>query len=461
MGDSSVSCVLSGMTLTTQKAVLIALAPASFYGPSRKRPGIQHGARVIGGEGNTLQPVLLPIFGRMDSYGRLHEIEKNAHTEFLQKKLDMSIDSLAESIVLGEQPVGMAKAARKTAQARGTRLYAKEATWDGRLFGCFVDREIWNTFSVVDTDDVRDKPQGTAWDSNFIGPEKLVGVGFEFVRQDIPLAKERLLGMDYKRYSFLYRHPDMDVDAWCDDSMHTVFRVGGRLLQWDVWSLADVQKQLNKSGLSFTGAAIAWAKSTSSAELVLRQARRELNEVRERHARSIELERKSPHFTFYFQSVDADGVATFCDGKAHVRQVAGRVVLEKCPDRRACEAARYSDAWFKARMNHMFPSEIIPTLTELGWKVNVKRAPGMVSAMNQAALRAFAPEMGQVYGMRLLGSLLPQLAKLLVFTRNMRACNRLYQPTEVGYQYGHLHMQRRLAQMSADILSRRIKSKSL
>lgn len=85
----------------------------------------------------------------------------------------------------------------------------------------------------------------------------------------------------------------------------------------------------------------------------------------------------------------------------------------------------------------------------------------MASVMDSAGLRYFAPEMAHIYGTKLLGpTLRPQLAKLMLFARNMRACNRLFQPTEIGFQYGHLYMQRRLAQLTTKILDKRIKETS-
>ncbi len=93
-------------------------------------------------------------------------------------------------------------------------------------------------------------------------------------------------------------------------------------------------------------------------------------------------------------------------------------------------------------------------LTASGWKVQHRSSSRGID--NSPIMRAVAPEMPQIYRGLLLREFVDSLAALITFSRSMYAANRIFQPTATGYQYGHLHMQRKVAKFAAGMLTQRI-----
>lgn len=461
MGDSSVSCVMSGMSMTDEKAVLIALAPASYYGPSRKRPGHVHGARVSGDEVNTLVPVLLPLFGNMDSYGRLEEIEKDEHTAFLEAKFNAPIEEIAGLVSEGARPDVMRKAARKVALDESKSCAIEKKVWDGRLFGCFVSREVWDRFSRNFINE-RGGPDDTVWDASEVGPEVLRGLGFKFVREDKKLAIEQL-GPDHYvglHHAHLYIHPSMpDVEAWCDANMSTEYVVRGKQLP-HTYRLAQTHAKMQELDppTGFPPKAIEWAKRTTDVTLNLMKARNSMRRQRKINKEREAYLRKHPEKTFAARTVNSENDVTYCDGRVHIQLTPDTVSMTPCLDGKACEADRYSREGFKRNHKHRFPTEKLPQIEALGWKVYVQRLG--LNLSDAPILRKFAPEMFHIYGQKLLSkAFLPRAAELVTFARAMYATNKLFQPNLSGYQYGHLYLQRELAKVTHDVLDRHIKER--
>lgn len=463
MGDSSVSCVMSGMSMTYEHAVLIALAPASFSPPLRKRPGFPHGARVIGeGAVELFAPVLLPIFGKMDSYGSLRNIEEDEHTAFLEAKFGMRVEEIASEISNGQRPEAMRKAARVVARDnKRNSSYLKQTVWDGQLYGCFVSREVWDRFSGGYVDEWG-KPDATVWESAWMGPEVLRGMGFKFVREDKPLAIERL-GPDHHdgpRHTHLFVHPEMPgVEAWCDDHMSTEYIVHGTRLPNHTYRLNEAHRRMRELSptTGFTKAAIEWAKKTSDVTLTLMKARTAMRRQRKSDHKSNELRKQYPWMTFNARAVDGEDV-TYCDGRFHVATAPNTApVVERCTTPKECADDHFTEEGFKRNHQHRLPDEALPVLAAAGWKVKSERR--VFRTTDHPILRGFAPEMLVLYGPKLFGKFLEHAAELVEFSRTMYAVNKLYQPTNTGYQYGHLYLQRQLATFTHDVLDRRIKER--
>lgn len=98
MGCYSVSCGVSRMPIYGEKAVLIPLIPNRFASIHDKHDG----AQIVSNEGpRAMFDPLPPIFGEMNSYGSLENIEQDWHTEFLENYFKKDIETIAEMIARG------------------------------------------------------------------------------------------------------------------------------------------------------------------------------------------------------------------------------------------------------------------------------------------------------------------------------------------------------------------------
>ena len=456
MGDSSVSCALSGMSMTYDRAVLIALAPASFSHVSRKHPSFTSGARVVGHSMEMFVPVLLPIFGKMDSYGGLEAIEKDEHTSFLETKLDLPIDQIAEEIILGGCLPRMRKAAKRVSAKRKNDPYRKQTVWDGHFYGCFVSREVWDRFTTRRIDEFG-KSSMSAWESAMLDPVMLEGLGFRFVREDEAEAIRHFGSTPHRgtRYNHLYVNPQTpEIEAWCDDNMGAIFRVNGVELPLS-FHAEEVQAHMQKltPRVSFTPEAIKWAQTASTDTLTLLTARKQMRKHLKEEAERRERERKHPSLTFDVSSINGDAV-TYCDGRVHVVMEGENLTMQPCPSPipvgTNCAAP-------SSQQRRFLPSETSERLLAMGWKPKHFSRP--LGSYEVPALGGFAPETVSIYGQKLLGRFLPRAAQLVSFTHVMTETNRLYQPNATGMQYGNLYLQRELAEVTHAILDRRIKER--
>lgn len=517
MGDSSVSCVLTGVTLTHEPAVLIALAPARFSQPSRKRPGFDHGARVIANEGASalFMPVLLPIFGEMDSYGHLTDIEKNEHTAYLEARLGVSIEEIADAIVDGHKLPAMAKFAKRVARA-ATEGFERNLTWDGRLYGCFLAREAWDAFSS-DFLNEWGKPSYSVWDEGWLNPQVLAGLGFVKGAKDVARAVALLGegGQAGNRYHTPYTHPKVpDLVLWCDENMSSRVTIGDRDLskETSIFHPAQLQTALRKYKRALPKAAVAWAKATPELRLKVEAARRRRNAAikteREQHARDT----ARPDLTFdlfadttpteireannkisreRFQrrmqecfgkdkkeptaqldrpvepevalTVPEGAVQSFCDGRKHISLTAtadnkaSNPIVCDCDGGEACKQSHYSIDRLHA-VTLSFNEEAVAALVASGWKLKRRRA--WFSSNECTIMRCMAPEAAQLYRATMLREFSNALIALITVERTLDAANKLWQPTNTGYQYGHLYMQRKVAELASKLLTKRINNRN-
>jgi len=304
MGDSSVSCVLTGISMTYSPAVLIALAPARFCHISRKHPTFEPGARVISNEGAhaLFTPVLLPIFGKMDSYGHLTNIETDEHTKYLEARLGESIQRIADAIVDGERLPAMEKFARRY-KAQQTGPYKKNTTWDGTLYGCFVHRTAWDEFSTSTVSEFG-KPDYSVWDDSWSSPHVLKNCGFVAGKRTDSQARLLLGTVDGDRFHTPFTHPKLPgVVVWSD--MHMAVRVtfDGVPVRDSVVRPSALQEQLVARGMSLSPAAIKWAKTTPAIKCDVVAARREHNKALRRARKETQRYAELPGLEMAFRRV--------------------------------------------------------------------------------------------------------------------------------------------------------------
>lgn len=205
MGCFNVSCGVSSISMYADKAVLIPLVPAP-YAPARgeresDEDGVGFtliGANIISNSGPQAlyYPLTLPIFGSMDSYGRLENIEKDANTRCIEKFFKMKIHDFAEAVAVGEF----------FEMPKGWQRYDK---WLKNIAGMFVHREIWDHLAEESWDEFG-KPDKHVYEDGHLTDEVLAMVGFRFEKEDEKFDK---------RYKRLMTRKDMpNVQIWSDET---------------------------------------------------------------------------------------------------------------------------------------------------------------------------------------------------------------------------------------------------
>lgn len=96
-----------------------------------------------------------------------------------------------------------------------------------------------------------------------------------------------------------------------------------------------------------------------------------------------------------------------------------------------------------------FSEQTYAALRTLGWKPKKRRSLVDMFGYDDVHLRSLAPETSRIYrGKILTDEFLPMLEALLSFDFSMGSCNRLFQPTNSGWQCGNIPMQLRVARMA-------------
>lgn len=324
MGDFSVSCVLTGVTIHARPAVLIPLAPAEYT--NRQRPGFDehHGVSVVTNEGaaGMFAPLTLPILGCTDSYGRLETVEEDEHTAFLCKRLGCTLDELINSVCMGQGLPGFSKLARRSRFA----AIGKRYHWSGTPWGCFVARAAWDEFSHACWDE-SGKADTTVWDDGWLNPQNLKGMGFAKGKQDRARAEE-IFGKgphEGDRYNVPYTHPELPgFTVWCDGRMSSRCekggkkfgvkkRYGGKSYESDIYKVGDLTKALEQQGACLPHAAEAWARKTPTYYGKLMEAKQNYLRAKRMDRDSQKRLREDPsgHFKMVSDSTPAEEVARY------------------------------------------------------------------------------------------------------------------------------------------------------
>lgn len=211
MGDSSVSCALSGLTLHGELAVFIPL----FRGTRHEK---LVGARLIGYGAQPcvlFSPMTLPYKGQLDDYGRFESIDKDENTTLIETALNLSIEDFTQACIDGE------KLRRNDEDILGA--------------GCFIHPEVYQRFSKPVTGG---KYAGSLWSGTFAGKPHLEAIGCVFVRD---------VG-EHERYRYIYRHPAIpEISFHSDNAFTHVFDdVTGEQLSG--FGLNDIQQSLRRGG---------------------------------------------------------------------------------------------------------------------------------------------------------------------------------------------------------------------
>lgn len=480
MGDSSVSCALTGVALTADRVALIPLAPAWFVEGGRDRPSPPRGARIISNEGASalFGPLTLPIFGRLDGYGSVYEIETSSHTAFLEKRLGVDAETFARAVCDGDTLPGVARFARRVRLGIG-RSPRRALTWFGGLYGCYVDRDAWDAFSksLVGEDG---SSRYSVWDDGWFNPTNLHGMGFRTPGKDAAgavaaLGKGDLCG---GRYHTPYTHPELpELVAWCDMHMSSEIVWRGKVIQ-SVYHPCGLDAALRKRGAALPVSAVAWAQQTPVEESNLRDEGKQYRELVASHRAARKAVAECPEIAFrlvrdtvpesvrkarltealrnaraFFRGKPLTPVhrvdttlyeRTFCDDRWHVDVSPAGIVPVRCD----C-GGKLPSLGFE-----LMPREAVEALRAAGWKP----APRAEPFLNLPYQRVFAPELLHIYRGKLYGEFLSEAAALRTFIGWMHAANRLLMPSFCGYQYGNHPAAARIAQFAVDAARARVRA---
>lgn len=414
MGDSSVSCVLTGLTMRCQDAVLIPLAPDRYI-RNRDAPDYPWGTRA---SEDVLAPLTLPIFGRLSDTGDFESVERDDHTLFLEARLGVTIEAFCEEVFLGGRVPFVTELARRAHAHRRKISKDKITPWRGRLYGCYVLREAWDAFSKVSWDE-----EGRVRNHAFGHWIKRAG---EKRRKEIRHIKEmRELAEKYPQSSF-------------------------RLVS-DNTPPAERDRQ---------GAEIRSNQSRLMDEIVSDlKAEQALGSVVEKAEVRAKYEAGEPLPT-------PGGVRqTFSDGRFLVTLHAPRpaadvdnyVVYELGEIEKAeVEEETRNDPPPSNVYQLRFPPDAEKELRALGWK-RPRDGKSIYDGLEEPVIRAFPEEMSRLYGGKLYApENVERLERLLTFMCNADAANRPLQPTPCSEQYGNHFVQAAVGRMTYETATARL-----
>jgi len=215
MGCYSVSCGVSRLPIYAEKAVLIPLIPSKYGSNSFSGDG----AQIVSNEGpRAIYDPLPPIFGTMDSYGTLENIEHDWNTEFLSNYYGTDIDSICNSI------------------ARGSMDRDAPLMFDGIPLnvGMYISRPIWDYMMKS-----RPEHKSTSMlDGNICRYEiidsLLKYIGFEFVCKDSSINE---------RFNLKYVRGNCEV--WTDRTCIGRYTIDGMMQNHYVLYMQEFIKLFN------------------------------------------------------------------------------------------------------------------------------------------------------------------------------------------------------------------------
>lgn len=167
MGSFNVACNLSGLSMGYEKALWIPLLPSNGA-------KLNQGNSLLIGINAMYAPIACPVFGELDSYGRLENIEQSEHTEHLEKYFGCTIEDLIDDHVFGDN--GTEISGTFINRAIFDHILNRQLDECGRLDtnleNCYVTDRILRLcgFAFVENDESRERynqkwvsKNGTVW----------------------------------------------------------------------------------------------------------------------------------------------------------------------------------------------------------------------------------------------------------------------------------------------------------
>lgn len=424
-------------------------------------------------------PLTMPIFGSLNGYGCLEDIEEDDHTRWLEKRLKMPIYDFARAVCYGEN-VPQIKKIAKYIFRHETPRFRDRLKWDGTVRGCFVAREAWDEFSAKTWDECG-KPDSSAYDAAWVDQCTLNGMGFVLAAKNTEQAKKEL-GSSGGRYNTPYTHPKLPgVVVWCDEHMNSEATYLGKKID-TFYRVIDFDKSLKKVGLRLPHSSVAWAKQNSSIFSSIMSGKNEYNvfrDMKKRYADDIRLTRISvdvdedikekfkSRVKSMMDGVDSPDIDTsiskpysevVCGFGFHVNLTADSIggnpttfLVEKVDHKETCG---FDHSWVP---NIKFTDEVWSALKDLGFKEKSARKQGFSSTLSNRVLSGFCEEYVVIYRKRLFSDdTIRRMIEVERFCHNMSAANKLLQPTICGYQYGDPYAELLTAKMAMKLAQNKI-----
>ena len=477
MGSSSVSCALTGVTLSNQSAVLIPLAPARWPGEggNRRHPSAMGGAQVISNEGACaiFGALTLPIIGSVGDYGDLEDYQEDANVRFLKAKFGDEFDDFIEGCTRGGHTKLTDRIARKVAKSR------EYPGWDGTLSGCWVAREAWDLFSTKAWNE-NGTQRATVGDDGWLDPQNLKTMGFVSGPEDKATAIAILGNGPHEgdRHHTPYTHPELPgFIAWCDEHMSSLASYKGKKAEIGL-TFQPFLKGLKKLGLKLPESARTAVTNTSIFRGHLIEARNEHNERVEMNDRHERFLKEYPQGRFNrIEEGSNETTHVYCS-RDHYSKIKGKHFHVTLTGKRAsegevsetaprgevesftitpCDARGKRDHKEVWQSGMQFTPAVWDALKDAGYKPRKRDVPSGPSS--NPYLRGFPEEALMLYTYRrqtmLSDRFLPAMEALLCFESNMYAANKMLAPTVSGWQRGNNATQREVARMALKLVRAR------
>ena len=196
------------------------------------------GAMMVSNEGLHIfhSPLTLPIFGNLDSYGRLENIERDANVECIEAYFKMSIDDFMEQISRGWC---------EDCSIDATKL-GIEHVINPKLSGMFVNRRIYNAMTKSCPGEFRGSSDWSIWDHGDLTDNVLNLIGFKFVEQNPDKAPGDK--NDKQRYNRLFTNPNFPtVEIWSDSTWIRCIVKGKKREEIGAYKLKDLVTRIEKA----------------------------------------------------------------------------------------------------------------------------------------------------------------------------------------------------------------------
>ena len=189
MGCFNVACNISGISMYCDEAVLIPLVQVENINLSGSNLVSNNAQRIF------FAPLTLPLFGNLDSYGRLEKIVRDENVKCIEKFFKVKINTFMEELC----------------SYRDRKINVKNhipAAKSEAMSGMWVHRGIWDVMISSCPGEFKDSDNYSIWNEGYLTPYVLGLIGFKFVKKD---AKQ-------ERYNQLYTNEDFPgVKIWSDD----------------------------------------------------------------------------------------------------------------------------------------------------------------------------------------------------------------------------------------------------
>jgi hypothetical protein len=206
MGCFNVSCGISGISMFEDDAVLIPLIKTDMF-----KYHTFTGTSIVSNEGikDSFQPLTLPIFGKLDSYGRLENIKKDYNTERIEEYYKLPIFDFVDRIC---------------SNWKGEKNKDKNDPIPSDISGMYIHRDIFNKLSKGLPDEYGRSHKGFGHNADVL--EYILNImGFNYVS-----LRPKSDNPEENRFNRLFKNDNFpEIDVYSDKTWVKVESDGKQL----------------------------------------------------------------------------------------------------------------------------------------------------------------------------------------------------------------------------------------